>query len=292
MNPHDICYWTWALNGASSTPPTDVYGLRDKLPILPPNFNYHFKEPCGEKPYHLFQSDTQWRNYTYDYYRMVEDIDEHVGRIMDAVRERDEDTVVVFTSDHGEGLARHKRVQKWHPYHSSLTVPFIVWSPNRVNAGVLDTAHLVSGVDIIPTFCDFAGITPPPHQRGYSLRPLVDKDSRVADAWRDHIYAEYKVTGRIIRTKKYKYAMRYEYSGNVDKPYVRKSDGQHTQFVPGQGDQYAQCPNALLFDLENDPWELKNLIDDPQRADVVTQHKQLLAEWEAKLIPGHHYDRN
>lgn len=150
------------LNGASSTPESDINSLRDRLPVLPPNFNYDFKEPEGEKPYGFFHGETQWRNYTYDYYRMVEDVDEHLGRIMDAVRERNDDTVVIFIADHGEGLGRHKRVQKWHPYESSLKVPFIIWNLKRIKAGILDRDHLVSGVDMMPTLSSYAGIAPPP----------------------------------------------------------------------------------------------------------------------------------
>jgi arylsulfatase A-like enzyme len=292
MNPHDICYWTMALDGASTTAETDVNHLQDKLPVLPPNHIYNFKEPRGEGPYTEFHGDTQWRNYTHDYYRMVEMTDENVGRIMNAVRERNEDTVVIFISDHGEGLGRHSRVQKWHPYESSIKVPFILWDPKRIKAGIVDTKHLVSGVDVMPTLCSYAGIDPPPHQRGLNLRPIVDREGPVADKWRHEIYAEWQITGRIIRTRKYKYAMKYKGSGDFEKPFVCKDDGSHMQFVPGHGEDYAEDPNALLFDLETDPWETRNLIDDSSHAEIVDEHRRILRDWEAKLIPGQHYDRN
>ncbi len=292
MNPHDICYWATNLDGKRCTPEKDIYHLGEKLPILPPNFHYHFKEPYGEHRYTGFHSHTQWRNYTYDYYRMVEDIDEHVGRIMSAVRERNDDTVVIFTSDHGEGLGRHQRIEKWHPYQSSVKVPFIVWSPNRVKPGVLDTEHMITNVDIMPTVCNYAGIEPPPLYRGLNLRPIVDKLGEGVQTWRDNVYSNWQVTGRNIRTKRYKWAMRYQYSGNFKKPFVRKSDGEHTQFIPGHGEDFAEYPNQLLFDLENDPWELNNLADDPQYASVIKHHREILRDWEAKLIPGVNYDRN
>jgi choline-sulfatase len=292
MNPHDICYWTAELVGERVTPEADVYQLGGELPILPPNFHYEFKEPHGEAPYRGFHGDTQWRNYTYDYYRMVEDIDEHVGRIMDAVRERNDDTIVIFTSDHGEGLGRHQRVEKWHPYQSSLKVPLIIWSPRRVKAGILDTEHMTSGVDITPTLCDYAGIEPPPLQRGVSLRPIVDIEGADSKDWRTNIYSEWQITGRLVRTRKYKYAMRYQYSGNFEKPFVRKSDSSHTQFIPGHGEDFAEYPNALLFDLEKDPWELTNLAEDANYASVIEDHRHILRQWEATLIPGQHFDRN
>lgn len=291
MNPHDICYWTAELDGKAVTAKEDIYQLGDELPILPPNFHYHYDEPHCAGPDRGFTTDTQWRNYTYYYYRMVEDIDEHVGRIMDAVRARNDDTIVIFTSDHGEGLGRHQRVEKWHPYQSSVKVPFIIWSPKRVKPGVLDTEHLVSNVDIMPTLCDYAGIKSPPLQRGMNLRPIVDLDGAAVSSWRTNVYSEWQITGRLIRTQRYKYAMRYQYSGDFEKPFVRKADGAHSQFLQGHGEDFAVYPNELLFDLEKDPWELNNLAEDAKFADVLQQHRSILRQWEAELILGMHYDR-
>lgn len=292
MNPHDICYWAMNLDGSQTTPTTDVNHLGKKLPILPPDFHYDFKYPPGLQPYTGFHGHTQWGNYSYDYYRMVEDIDEHVGRIMDAVRERNDDTIVIFTSDHGEELGRHHLIEKWHPYEASVKVPLIIWSPKRVKADAINTTHLISNVDIMPTLCDYAGIPSPPHQRGMSLRPLIDQGSAPPATWRDNVYAEWQITGRLIRTQKYKYAMKYQYSRDLDKPYIRKADGVHTQFVPGHGDDYVKYANELLFDIEKDPWELNNLIDAPECQAIVEEHRRILRHWEAILIPGLHYDRN
>ncbi len=292
MNPHDICYWMMKNDGNETTPEDDVFELGSKLPVLPPNYNYSFKYPPGLEPYKAFHSHTQWQNYGYDYYRMVEDIDEHVGRIMNAVRKRNDDTVVVFVSDHGEALGRHRLTSKWHPYEPSVKVPFLLWSPKRIKANVLDTEHLVSNVDMMPTLCDYAGIAPPPHCRGYSVRQIVDQGSAPTAEWRDNVYAGWQFTGRLIRTRKYKYVMKYRYSGDLNEPFVRKSDGAHTQFVQGHGEDYAEFPEQLLFDIANDPWELNNLIGQPGSEDIVAEHRGILRDWEAKLIVGRHYDRN
>lgn len=309
LNPHDICYWNMAHGGIATCSENDVYrlgehggtatgsekgvhNLEDQLPLLPPNFLYSFKDIEGEEPYKKFHGDIQWRYYAYDYFRLVEKSDTHIGRIMDAIRERNDDTVVIFTSDHGEGLGRHQRIVKQHPFESSLKVPFIIWSPNRIKAGVLDTEHIVSNVDIMPTVCSYAGCVPPPHQRGFNVRPIVDLQSVPVDDWRTDNYSEWNITGRLIRTRTYKYVMRYVYSGDFEKPFVRKADGVHTQFVPGHGDEYAEYPNTLLFNLIEDPWETANLVDDPRYAEIIEEHRHILRGWEAKLIPGQHFDRN
>lgn len=121
---------------------------------------------------------------------------------------------------------------------------------------------------------------------------MVDRESAGSGEWRNEVYANWQITGRVIRTRKYKYAMKYVYSGDFEKPFVRKADGGHTQFVPGHGAEYAEYPDALLFDMENDPWETKNLIDDQNYAGIAGEHRRILREWEDKLIPGQHFDRN
>ncbi|MCL5269498.1 MAG: sulfatase-like hydrolase/transferase [bacterium] len=292
LNPHDICMWTGSLMGRLVTARADEFGLGDRLPILPPNHSYSFssEDPSG-KPVTGFD-DAQWRNYAYDYYRMVEKVDADVGRMLEAVEARGGDTLVIFTADHGEGLGRHGRVQKWHPYDESVRVPLIIAWPGHVKEGVIDDAHLVSGVDIMPTVCDYAGIPAPPHARGFSLRPLLDRDGAAPAGWRDHVYAEMQHVGRMIRTAQYKFVKFYKFSGKGDAPFVKKSDGTATQFEPGHGADYEENPVRLLFDMKADPWETKNLAGEPQMASVLTSHEALLREWEAKLIPGTHYDRN
>jgi choline-sulfatase len=294
MNPHDICYWTDPLGGKVLVPDRDVFTLGDALPPLPPNHAYDFEEPV---PQRVTMDPIRWANYTYDYYRMVEKVDADVGRILDAIAARDDETLIVFTSDHGEGLGRHARVQKWHPYDESFRVPLLVALPGRIRAGALDAEHLVSGLDIMPTVCDYAGIPAPPQQRGRSLRPLLEGRSGVE--WRDHVYGEWQVTGRMIRTPRYKYVKMYEKAPDLqmlkpqprpDKPFLTR-DGTATQFVPGKGDQLRVKPEHLLFDMVEDPWETRNLAADPRFADEMAAHEGLLRDWEARLEPGAYFVR-
>jgi len=99
--------------------------------------------------------------------------------------------------------------------------------------------------------CDYVGAAPPPNVRGFSLRPLLE---RRAAAWRDYLVTEHHQVGRMVRTARWKYV------------------------------QYEGDPVEQLFDLKNDPWEMKNLYDDPQYADVVKDHRRRLKEWESQMI--------
>ena len=290
MDPHDICYWTSRLdNGRARN--SDFFGLGDKLPALPPNKTYDFKE-IWESP--VDYSDMQWKNYIYDYCRMVERLDRNVGRIMHAVRDRGDDSIVLFTSDHGDGLGRHARVSKWHPYDESVKVPFIAYGPKLgVQRNVIDTEHLVSGVDIMSTVCDYAGIPTPPHSRGLSLRPLLE--GKKAE-WRKSLFVELQEVGRVIRSERYKYVMSYERAPKkkgqaVNENYLT-TDGKSTMFLPGDAKRLKRVEQAMLFDMKNDPWETRNLIDDPQYKTVVAEHEAMLADFESELIPGTEFTRS
>jgi len=254
LQPHDICYWG---NARANRMPPDLglpfERLRDRLPALPPN---HTAEP--EAPAALAKrvvrtySEDMWRYYLYLYARMVEMLDADVGRLLDAVETAGEleNTVIAFTADHGDGRARHLHVSKWYPYEEAVKVPMIVSGPGRVREGHRDTAHLVSGLDIMPTLCDYAGAAPPEGCKGSSLRPLLEGRPT---PWRNVVVSEWQRSGRVLRTRDYKYAV-------------------------FEGD-----PVEMLFDMRADPWETKNLAKDPALAPVLVEHRRRLADYRAAL---------
>jgi arylsulfatase A-like enzyme len=250
--PHDICYWT--IRPDTLVPKEMPFpALAEELPPLPPN---HKSFPDGPPQigtgYPHFDTDLRWRYYLYCYYRMVEMLDNDVGRLLDALDQTGlaENTVVVFTADHGEGAGRHSNVQKWHPYDESVKVPMIWACPSLIQRGVRDRAHLVSGLDVMSTLCDYAGVQPPSNVRGLSLRPLLEGKK---PTWRDHLVCEWKGEGRIVRTQQYKFVT------------------------------YGNEPKVQLFDMQSDPWETTNLANDPQMAPVIKRHRELLEAWNARM---------
>ncbi len=302
LNPHDICFWGPSSSRGMITLDRDYYRLGKALPKLPPNQDVSFDEK-GVSDRGRVEANVwggiQWQNYIHDYLRQIEILDRDVGRMLDAVRAREDNTLVIFTADHGDGAGRHRRVGKWHPYESSVKVPLVVYGPG-IRPGAIDQRHLVSGVDLFPTLCELAGVAPPDKMRGRSLLPLLRGES--PKEWRDHVYYSFRYTGRCIRSRKYKYVMRYKFSGEVskppakpqvaDRPFVLKESGEPSRFIPGEGDRFAKEPNEFLFDLENDPWETRNLARDARYASTMAEHRQLLREWEQKLVIGTRTDRN
>ncbi len=258
LQPHDCCYWVF--EHPDDTIRTRIGALPEDLPPLPPN---HAAVPSPE-PKALTNrrggrspcanwSERQWRWYLWNYHRMVEMADADLGRVLDALEETGliENTVIVWSADHGDGLGRHGLTSKMFLYDEAARVPLVVVGPGRAGGGRRDRTHLVSGLDIAPTLCDFAGIEPPPKARGLSLRPLVE--GRSPQTWRECLFAEAEGTGRMVRTPEYK-------------------------LITYRGD-----PAEQLFDMRADPGETMNLAGDAARADVVRDLRRRLDEWERTL---------
>lgn len=261
LQPHDICEWL-RLNlrdpGKLRYPE-----LAAQLPPLPENFAYDPNEPElvrrrrdeGEAALGRWGLE-HWRYYLWSYFRLVEMVDAEIGRILRALADtrRLKNTVVVLTSDHGEGLARHQTVRKNTPYDEAAKVPLLVSWPGVFPEDKQDTLNLVSGVDLVPTLCDCAGIDPPPRMAGRSLRPLLEGKT----SWPErYLVGEIAPNaGRFVRSRRYKYVT------------------------------FAGDPVRQLFDLERDPGETRNLVTDSEYASVLAEHQRLLREWEGRLEPA------
>jgi choline-sulfatase len=258
MQPHDICEW---LRLNTENPGQLRYPeLVDQLPPLPDNFEFDTREPAYIKetrrtrgPAKGGWDDQQWRFYRWSYYRHVEMLDGEVGRVLQALEDtgQDRNTLILFTADHGEGLGHHQMVRKSSPYDEASKVPMLVSLPERILENRTDTTHLVSGLDVVPTLCDYAGIEPPPNMRGASIRPLLEGR---ATSWHDYIVTEMPGNrARLVRTERYKYV------------------------------SYADDPVDQLYDMQNDPGETENLAADPRHAKIVAEHRELLRQWESRL---------
>jgi len=254
MQPHDICEWL-RLNRVD-TGDLHYPEIAGELPPLPDNFAA-IPEPLpaaiakkhnGLEPRYGNWSDTHFRYYIWSYLRHVEMVDAELARLLaalDATNVR-RDTVVLFTSDHGEGMANHAMTRKGFLYDESVRVPFVINGGEHVQSGVVDEKTLVSGMDILPTLCDFAGIESPPGAKGVSLLPAL------AGSEMDRPFVASECSNnqeQMIRSFRYKYIA------------------------------YKDDPIEQLFDMQDDPGETQNLsVDETHRA-VLEEHRDLLAGW-------------
>ncbi len=251
LQPHDVCQWvSMHRNAPDELPYPELAG---KLPKLPPNFEYDDNEPLKLKNANRPSwSPEQWRYYIWSYYRLVEMVDAEIGRVLQALDDtgQADNTIVILTADHGEGRGRHQMVLKNYLYDEAAKVPLIVSCPERMLADRRNRTHLVSGLDVMPTVCDYGGVGAPEDVRGRSLRPLLQGDN---SEWHEFVPSEVQRTGRMIRTAQYKY-------------------------VTYEGD-----PVEQLFYMESDPGETKNLAGDAKHADTLEAHRKLLRDWDARL---------
>lgn len=263
LQPHDICYWIMRhYHDIGSLPCPEVAG---ELPPLPPNFNYDQREPeqlkrkRGGMAHKSAEewSDLHWRYYLWSYYRHVEMVDAEVGRVLDALEDSAfaKDTLIIFSADHGEGMANHRMVIKGYLYDSAARVPLVIAWPGSLPERVQDTTNLVSGLDFAPTVCDFAGVETMPKARGMSLRPLLEGRGKPQ---RDFIAGEAMGHGLMIRSPGYKYVC------------------------------YPNDPLCQLFDVKNDPWETRNVASEAKHAVALAEMKKRQSQWESRLekYPG------
>jgi arylsulfatase A-like enzyme len=259
MNPHDICEWLF-LNTANhdALPYPEI---ADELPDPPANRDAIPEgEPPGIKGFRQtlepqvgYWEDLHYRYYLWSYYRHVEAVDAEVGRILQALRDsgREEHTIVVFTSDHGEGLGAHRMTHKAFPYDQVCKVPLIASWPGVLREDAVDKSSLVSGIDIFPTLCDLAGLEAPQPLRGTSLRPALEEGGPIQ---REFVPIEMpRGLARAVRTQRYKYVY------------------------------YPEEPTEMLFDLVDDPGETRNLAADPDHESTLVEHRRMLKEWESGL---------
>jgi len=258
MQPHDICEW---LRLNMNNPGKLRYPeLADELPGLPGNFQFDENEPqstkkrrSGNEPFKGNWDQEHWRYYRWSYYRHIEHLDAEIGRILSALEDRGyiNDTLIVMTSDHGEGMGHHQMVRKSSFYDEAARVPLLLSWPGHIVEDKTDEVHLASGLDVMPTLCDYAGIKSPASMRGVSLRPILEGGD---SAPRDCVVSEGNTnTGRMLRTQGFKYI------------------------------KYVDDPVEQLFDMINDPGETRNLAANSRYAAAMSEHRKLLAGHEARL---------
>lgn len=256
-NPHDICYHV--------REDRLEYANKDAFPPLPSNFATDLDEPEAlklrrqNKAYGHELAETKdwdadrWRAYLFTYYHLITQVDRAVGQVLKALEAGgwNDNTLVIFTSDHGEGIAAHRWATKLSLYDESACVPLIVSYPGRIQPGT--AAGPVSAFDLMPTICDYAGARVPPGLPGNSLRPALEGNKDGADR---HVVCELaadkdrpEIQGRMVRTRRYKYCA----------------------FAPGGGER--------MFDMQEDPGETRNLAPDKDHAEELHRHRELLADW-------------
>jgi arylsulfatase A-like enzyme len=274
LNPHNICEWSRGqkLPGGPIGEPLEP----SACPPLKPNM----EPPEGEtdiishmrkayQAHRLFPvgnfTNDKWRQYRWAYYRLIEKVDKHIGTLLDALRESKqlENTLVVFLSDHGECCGAHHWNQKTVFYDEAARVPFIISQKGATPQGT-NNALVQTGIDLIPTLCDFAGIDAPKGLPGRSLKAHALNHVLTDD--RPYIVVSNKMVqceavdgvmlqpdGRMVRSQRYKYCL--------------YSLGRRRE---------------SLVDMQADPGEMVNLATNNRYRTVLLQHRKYLRDFARK----------
>ena len=280
-NPHNICEYARQQN----LPHGNIASTSlEECPGLPSNFArnpYDADIIAHEQTLNYSAYPTRnytaedWRHYRYMYFRLVEKIDQEIGKIVDTIEKQNlwENTVIIFSSDHGDGNGSHRWNQKSALYEEVINVPLIVTLPKKKNAGTTMPQLVNNGMDFFASVCQWAGVTTPKDIAGISFKNLVEKSDP------NQLHQPYVVIetlfdkggstrGWALRTLNYKYVL-------YDKGKYREQ----------------------LFNMDTDRGEMRNLAVEKKSLNILEEHRTLLLEWmekhhikqlrpELHLIPG------
>ncbi|MCC9603664.1 sulfatase-like hydrolase/transferase [Stieleria sp. JC731] len=201
-------------------------------------------------------SDQQRQRQRAYYLANVTMIDQKVGEIMETLQRNEygDNTIVIFTSDHGDCLTDHGQSQKWTMYEQITRVPMIVWCPERFQGGEV-LRGLVQQMDIGPTILQWAGVDVPGELEAVSIADGIDNPASFTG--RPYVYCEQVKDGVL--------------TGCEFMTMVRNQTHKLVHFLDE--------PYGQLFDLVNDPEELTNLWDSPDSNLVKQQLLDELREW-------------
>jgi len=189
------------------------------------------------------------------YYRLVTGMDAAIGRLLRALDESDlaDNTVVVFTSDHGFYLGERGFAGKWYAHDLSTRIPLFVCDPRCPESAGERRDALVLNIDLAPTLLDLAGLPVPAAMQGRPITPWLTAHG--PSGWRDSFYYEHQ----------------FEYPTIPKSEAYRKGDWKYIR--------YSETTPVVeeLYDLAADPDEEHNLASEPAHLDRLTRMRQGLA---------------
>ncbi len=183
-------------------------------------------------------------------------VDESVGQVLDYLKKNnlEKNTIVFYMGDNGFSWGEHGLIDKRHFYEESVKVPFLVYAPSILKGGNT-IQKMVQNIDIAPTILDLAGLKKPTYMPGKSFLTLLKGDS---SEWRNKIF--------------YEYYWEYDYPMTPTVYGVRTEKYKYIKYV-GIWDQNE------LYDLENDPNEINNLIEKPEYSGIIKGLAKDLYDW-------------
>ncbi|RJG43787.1 alkaline phosphatase family protein [Mesorhizobium sp. DCY119] len=207
------------------------------------------------------------------YYGMISEVDAQLGRIWQALKADGawDDTIIVLSSDHAEMMGDHFMLGKGGFYDQSFHIPLIIRDPARNKAAGTTVTQFTEAVDIMPTLIDLLGESVPAHLDGRSLKPFLK--GQTPETWRDAAHWEFDFRSISQGTAERHFGLRPQ---ECNLSVVRSERFKYVHFGGG-------LP-PLLFDLDQDPGELKNLANQPDFLGIRLEFAERLLSWRARHL--------
>ena len=205
------------------------------------------------------------------YYAAISQVDKEIGLILKTLEEtgQADNTIIAFSSDHGDQLLKHGMIGKNAFFEESVRVPFIIAYPGHIRPGQYD--DLVESIDLLPTLFELAGLPEPKENQGRSLAPLIADMGRDYKP-RDAIFSENIIPEVITRGLDFYFEKGKGIKG------VRYPDA---KMIRTRRWKYNYYPDGYseLYDLANDPDEYHNLAGRPEHVEIERKMKDRLLHW-------------
>ena len=280
INPHDICYQAIRAFGAADSEQRllknsaqEIFELDNALkwpkdfseerffeelcPPLPDNHEVQENEPeaivdlINQRKFRIKAreewGEKQWRLHRWAYHRLTERVDRQIAVVLDALETsgQSNNTVIIFTSDHGDHSASHRLEHKTVFYEEAARVPLIIVDPSQKQGGIVNSDHFSNvGIDLMATCCDYAGVECLDVHKGKSLRPVAE--GKDLPGYSVGSYGENQI-GLMWVSKDHKYC-RYDTCGIEE----------------------------VLYDLKEDPGETRNCALDLGKDEALKAHRLAL----------------
>ncbi len=246
-------------------------------------FNTHLNFPAADpkieeayiQPPHMLYDNEENRKQWAAFLTSAQVADDAIGMVLSAITEAglDNDTLIIYTTDHGLPFPR----MKCSLFDMGIGVSLIIRTPQGHRRGEAVDA-LVSHLDLFPTICDLAGLPAPEWLQGHSILPILEER---AASIRSEVHAEinYHVEYepmRCVRTERYKYIRNFGATSYIQ---ANLDKSEYRTFLFDHGFMALTKPKEMLFDLYLDPVEQVNLVHDVRYSEIREQLAQNLEEW-------------
>lgn len=214
-----------------------------------------------------------YQKYLKDYLRVVKGIDDSVGTLLDYLDQEKltDNTIIIYTSDQGMFLGEHDYIDKRWIFEEALQMPFVIRYPEEIKAGT-EIDDIITNVDFAPSLLDYVGLDKTDEMQGHSFREVI-KGNTPKD-WENRLY--------------YRYWMHMAHHDNPAHYGIRTKHYKLIFFYGLPLDATGALPNSTpasweLYDLEKDPFELKNVYNDPAYTHIIEALKEQLYHMKREL---------